>query len=147
VRKEKDGLVLADLQGPGVIYRIWTPTPTDDMLEFYFDSENRPSIKVKFRDLFLGKHHVFVRPLVGYGVGGFFSYVPLTYKKSCKVFIRAESLQFYQINYTTYPEETPIVSFPKQPANEYKPHLDKAIELFESCGSDVSSYAIPPVDR
>jgi len=144
VRKEKDGLVLADLQGPGVIYRIWTPTPTDDMLEFYFDSENRPSIKVKFRDLFLGKHHVFVRPLVGYGVGGFFSYVPLTYKKSCKVFIRAESLQFYQINYTTYPEETPIVSFPKQPANEYKPHLDKAIELFESCGSDVSSYVIPP---
>ena len=34
VREEKDGLVLADLQGPGVIYRIWTPTPTDDMLEF-----------------------------------------------------------------------------------------------------------------
>ena len=30
VRKEKDGLVLADVQGPGVIYRIWTPTPTDD---------------------------------------------------------------------------------------------------------------------
>src|SRR2546430_10060082 len=25
-----DGLVIADLQGPGAIYRIWTPTPTDD---------------------------------------------------------------------------------------------------------------------
>ena len=25
VRKEGDGLVIADLQGPGVIYRIWTP--------------------------------------------------------------------------------------------------------------------------
>jgi len=61
VRKEKDGLVLADLQGPGVIYRIWTPTPTDDMLEFYFDSENEPGIRVKFRDLFFGKHPVFVR--------------------------------------------------------------------------------------
>ncbi|MHC4560914.1 MAG: hypothetical protein ACYS80_26840, partial [Planctomycetota bacterium] len=49
VRKEKDGLVLADLKGPGIIYRIWTPTPTDDMLEFYFDGENEPSIRLKFR--------------------------------------------------------------------------------------------------
>src|SRR5262245_8219095 len=37
VRKEGDGLVIADLKGPGVIHRIWTPTPTDDPMEFYFD--------------------------------------------------------------------------------------------------------------
>ena len=29
VRREGDGLVLADLEGPGVVQRIWTPTPTD----------------------------------------------------------------------------------------------------------------------
>src|SRR5215212_6267584 len=33
VRNEGDGLVIADLQGPGVIYRIWTPTPTDEPIE------------------------------------------------------------------------------------------------------------------
>ena len=27
VRKEGDGQVIADLKGPGIIYRIWTPTP------------------------------------------------------------------------------------------------------------------------
>ena len=144
VRKEKDGLVLADLQGPGAIYRIWTPTPTDDTLEFYFDGENEPGIRVKFRDLFLGKHPVFVRPLVGYGAGGFYSYVPLIYEKSCKVFIRAKRLQFYQINYATYSENTPIVSFPKQPADEYSPRLEKARKLFDSYGSDISSYVVPP---
>ena len=144
VRKEKDGLVLADLQGPGVVYRIWTPTPTDDTVEFYFDGESEPSIRVKFRELFMGKHPVFVRPLVGYGAGGFYSYVPLTYKKSCKVFIRAERLQFYQINYATYPEGTAIVSFPNQPAEEYRTHLEKARGLFDSCGGDISSYAVPP---
>lgn len=37
VRKEGDALVLADIQGPGAIYRIHTPTPTDDMLEIFFD--------------------------------------------------------------------------------------------------------------
>jgi len=143
VRKEKDGLVLADLQGPGAIYRIWTPTPTDDMLEFYFDGESEPSIQVKFRDLFMGKHPVFVRPLVGYGAGGFYSYVPLTYEKSCKIFIRAERMRFYQINHANYADGTPIVSFPKQPADEYKRHLEKAVTLFESSGSDISSYAVP----
>ena len=55
VRKEEDGLVLADFKGPGIIYRIWTPTPTDDMLEFYFDGESKPGVKVKFRELFMGK--------------------------------------------------------------------------------------------
>jgi hypothetical protein len=144
VRKEEGGLVLADLKGPGVIYRIWTPTPTDDIMEFYFDGESEPSIKVKFRELFLGEHPVFVRPLVGYGAGGFYSYVPLPYEKSCKVFIRAERMRFYQINYATYSDNTTIVSFPKQSQSDYERHLGKARQLFGSSGKDVSSYAIPP---
>ena len=36
VRKEEGALVLADLKGPGIIHRIWTPTPTDDAMEFLF---------------------------------------------------------------------------------------------------------------
>src|SRR5436853_5551013 len=48
VRKEGDGLVIADLQGPGVIYRIWTPTPTEDPIEFYFDGETEPRVKMKY---------------------------------------------------------------------------------------------------
>jgi len=147
VRKEEGGLVLADLEGPGVIYRIWTPTPTDDMMEFYFDGESEPSIKVRFRELFMGEHPVFVQPLVGYGVGGFYSYVPLPYEQTCKVFIRAERMRFYQINYATYPESTPIVSFPEQAPNEYGRHLEKARQLFGSSGADISSYAAPPGGR
>ncbi|MFC1537405.1 glycoside hydrolase family 172 protein [Gemmatimonadota bacterium] len=143
VRKEKDGLVLADLKGPGVIYRIWTPTPTDDVMEFYFDGEEEPRIRVKFREIFLGKHMAFERPLVGYGAGGFYSYVPLAYEKSCKVFIRAERIQFYQINYATYPESINIKSFSPNPGPEYRNHLQKAKALFGSSGKDISSYVVP----
>ena len=39
LRKEGDKLVIAEMEGPGVINRIWTPTPTDNMLYFYFDGE------------------------------------------------------------------------------------------------------------
>ena len=150
VRRAKDGLVLADLEGPGIIYRIWTPTPTEDMLEFYFDGESEPSIRVRFRELFLGNHPAFVRPLVGYGAGGFYSYVPLPYEKSCKILIRAKRMQFYQINYATYPEDTAIKSFSLEPGSEYLQHREKAIALFDSCGGDISAYAVPPggkIDR
>ena len=143
VRKENGGLVLADLKGPGVIYRIWTPTPTDDVMEFYFDGEDEPRIRVKFREIFMGNHPAFERPLVGYGAGGFYSYVPLAYEKSCKVFVRAERMQFYQINYATYPEGTEIESYSAEAGDEYRSHLDKAKTLFGLSGKDISSYVIP----
>ena len=143
VRKEEGGLVLADLKGPGVIYRIWTPTPTDDVMEFYFDGEDTPRIRVKFRDLFLGKHPAFQRPLVGYGAGGFYSYVPLPYEKSCKVFIRAERIQFYQINYATYRRDAGITTFTAEPTVEQRGRIEKARKLFGSVGQDISDYAVP----
>ena len=149
-RKEEDGLVLAELTGPGVITRIWTPTPTDDLLEFYFDGEDEPRIQVKFRELFMGTHPAFERPLVGFGAGGFYCYVPLPYKKSCKVFIRAERMQFYQINYATYPEDMVPASFSTSPRPEQRRHIEKAKALFGSVGADISAYVAPeggPVER
>jgi len=143
VRKEAGGLVLADLEGPGVIYRVWTPTPSDDMLEFYFDGEAEPRVRVKYRDLFMGMHPAFPRPLVGFGAGGFYSYVPLPYEKSCKVFLRAERTQFYQINYATYPAGMGIKSFTAEPTVEQRRHIEKAKELFNSAGKDISDYVVP----
>ncbi len=143
VRKENGGLVLADLEGPGVIYRIHTPTPTEDMLEFYFDGEEKSRVQVRYRDLFMGDHVLFQRPLVGYGAGGFFSYVPIPYEKSCKVFLRAERTQFYQINYARYPEGAGIKSFTANPDEDQINHIEKARKLFESTGKDISSFIVP----
>jgi D-arabinan exo alpha-(1,3)/(1,5)-arabinofuranosidase (non-reducing end) len=140
VRKEGDGLVLVDLKGPGVITRIWTPTPTEDSIEFLFDGEETPRISLPFRDLFTGSREPFVKPLVGYGAGGFYSYIPLPFQKSCKVIMRAETMKFYQINYALYPEDSPVVSY--QPSHSMK-YLEKrriAQELFASCGADISAY-------
>jgi hypothetical protein len=51
IRKEPEGLVLAELDGPGIIYRIYTPTPTDDIIEFYFDGEPSPPSCAKTRPI------------------------------------------------------------------------------------------------
>ena len=144
VRKEPEGLVLADLQGPGVIYRIWTPTPTDDDLEFFFDGEGVPRVTVKFRDFFLGKYPAFPKPLVGWGAGGFYSYVPMPFAKSCKIRMRAPKVQFYQINYALYPAQTPLSSFSLQPPAEYVELRQRACRLFASAGSDISAEVAPP---
>ena len=48
IRKEAEGLVIADLRGPGVINRIWTPTPTTDTIKFFFDGETSPRISIPF---------------------------------------------------------------------------------------------------
>jgi hypothetical protein len=140
LRKESSGLVIADLKGPGVIYRIWTPTPTDDMVEFYFDGEATPRIRVTFRDLFSGNQFPFLSPIAGSGAGGFYCYLPLPFKESCKVVVKADKLQFYQINYATYPSGTQIESYAASPSMEFKEHLDRARKLFALFGSDISSY-------
>ena len=63
VSKEPGGLVIANLKGPGVVNRIWTPTPTTDTIKFYFDGETSPRIAVPFIALFTGKTFPFLSPL------------------------------------------------------------------------------------
>jgi len=146
VRKEDGGLVLADLKGPGCIYRIWTPTPTDDPMEFYFDGEKTPRIRLKFRELFTGDHAPFLSPIAGSGAGGFVSYFPLPFQKSCKVLMRAEKVQFYQINYALYPESSGIKTFQSAMLAEDAARLDRARELWDSAGGDISRQCAYPGD-
>ncbi|MGV3615395.1 MAG: glycoside hydrolase family 172 protein [Fimbriimonas sp.] len=143
VRKEGEDLVLADLQGPGVIYRIHTPTPTDDPIEFYFDGETTPRLRLKFRDMFTGNVAPFERPLVDYAGGGYYSYIPLPYKKACKVVLRGKHLQFYDLNYATYPADAPIQTF--DPKTVDRAGMDRAIAIFRGGRqSDLTKFNVPP---
>lgn len=97
IRKEGDRLVLAEFEGPGVINRIWTPTPTNDTLRFYFDGKKEPGLTICFRDLFSGKVFPFVDPVCGNEVGGFFCYLPITFARSCKITFDGSTIKFHQI--------------------------------------------------
>lgn len=103
LRKEGDKLIIAEMEGPGVINRIWTPTPTDNMLYFYFDGQKEPGLKIKFSDLFSGKVFPFTKPVCGNEIGGFYCYLPITYKKSCKIVFDGPKLEFIQIQYRNLP--------------------------------------------
>ncbi|MEP6755748.1 MAG: glycoside hydrolase family 172 protein [Chthonomonadales bacterium] len=142
VRKEGDGLVIADLKGPGVIYRIWTPTPTDDTMEFYFDGDVEPRLSMKYREIFDGAHAPFLAPFSSFGSGGFYTYLPLPYQKSCKIIIRAKVVQFYQVNYATYAEGTQVTTFtPNQPDLSGEP-MRRAQRLFSKHGMDLTTDVV-----
>ncbi len=142
VRQEPDGLVLADLKGPGIIYRLWTPTPSSDWLDFYFDGEATPRIHIKFRELFMGTQFPFMEPLVGSGAGGYFSYVPLPFRKSCKILIRAGKVQFYQVNYALYPENTQFETFSPALSSSQSKALEQACKIWAEAGEDISRFGI-----
>ena len=142
IRNEGDGLVIADLQGPGCITRLHTPTATDQPLEFYIDGEETPRIKLAFNDLFSGLKFPFVRPLVDSAGGGNYTYIPIPYAKSCKVVLRAPRLQFYDINYVTYPAGTKIDSY--QADSIDKAGLERAKAMFSGGrDADLSVYSSP----
>ncbi len=130
VRKEGENLVLADLKGPGCIYRIHTPTPTDDLLEFYFDGETTPRISTTFRKLYSGTVAPFVKPLVDYAGGGYYCYVPIQYRQSCKILLHAKSFQFYDLNYATYGSDAGVTTFDPKTALAGSADFEKAKVVF-----------------
>jgi hypothetical protein len=144
VRKEAGGLVIADLQGPGIIYRIHTPTPTDDPIEFYFDGESTPRLRLRFSQLFDGTRPPFLPPLVGSGSGGRYAYVPIPYERSCKVLVKAEKVQFYDINFARFAPGAPIRSYEDQASPATTTALEAARRLFGTApGTDISPSVAP----
>ena len=143
IRKEPGGLVLADLEGPGVITRFHTPTPTDDIIEFYFDGEKDPRIRLKVNELFDGAHAPFLAPLVWTAVGGSVSYTPLAFQKSCKVLVKAESFQFLQINFIRYPAGSAIETYRQAESATAVRQRETITRLFARIGGDISDLLAP----
>ena len=111
LRVEDGDSVLAEVQGPGVIRRIYF-APSDwwrqdvldgkgERIRVYLDGEPRPALDLPLADLFSGQHPRFPRPLVGGGAGGFYCYVPIPFAHGCKVVVEGQGVRFYQIGVQT----------------------------------------------
>ncbi|WP_018626171.1 glycoside hydrolase family 172 protein [Niabella aurantiaca] len=140
LRKEAGGLVIFDHEGQGVIERIWTPTPTDDTLDFYFDGDTRPGLSIRFRDLFNGTVAPFLKPLADHKVGGFYSYIPIPYQKGCKIVFRGKKILFHQIQYRTYDGLYKVRTFKKEDAGRERQRLQKAVALWADPDRDVRNF-------
>lgn len=125
-KDEKGHAVLADLQGPGCVRRMYFAGAPQggaaDLLggsraiAFYFDGEKEPRFKTTLQTLaqdivdwkgITPFPHAPAAPLVGQGGGGYYCYLPLVYERSLKIVLDASSLKrfSYQIGYHTYADK------------------------------------------
>lgn len=124
----KEG-VMAEMDGPGCIFRIWSANP-QGKIRFYLDSDTKPTYEWDFAALFRGKIDPFIPPLVWCRDPRNFEsaadcYLPIPYAKSCKItglMIDKKGNpkppgQYYHIDYRTYPKDWRIETF-KLPLSE-----------------------------
>ena len=140
IRKEPGGLVIADLKGPGVVNRLWTPTPDADTIKFYFDGEATARISIPFINLFTGKHYPFVAPLCGNQLGGFYCYLPIPYEKSLKIIYTGKNFRFHQTQYRSLDEKEKMKSFSPTILDPNKDILQKIAAAWNKQTSPLIAY-------
>ena len=141
IRRNTDStLVLFDSKGPGVIHRIWTPTPTDDTLDFYIDDPDRVSFSIRFSDLFSGKAFPFIDPICGNQIGGFFCYLPIPFQHSCKIVFRGRKIQFHQIQYKLFTDDTPVKSFSFDLNGDERTELQTVKNAWKVTGKTITNF-------
>jgi len=109
----KSVTTLAEIEGPGSISHIWITVGEiayrNCILNIYWDGEENPSVEVPLGDFFCCGHGaralINSLPIAVNPSGGFNSYFPMPFRKSCKITIDNQHSAniggfFYQFDYT-----------------------------------------------
>ena len=115
--------VMAEMDGPGCIFRIWSANP-QGVIRFYLDGDTDPTYEWDFHQLCTGQIEPFIEPLVwkrdpNKRNSGSNIYVPIPFNKSCKVtgIVYTEDgkteapRHYYIIDYRTFPKEWQVETF------------------------------------
>src|SRR5690606_34912516 len=113
--------VLADIEGPGVITRIWITINSPDphflrriVLRMFWDDEVAPSVDVPVGDFFgTGFEYTpYASQLVGMTSGGYFSYFPMPFNERARIEVENQTgphlpVPYYHINVQSADEPSP----------------------------------------
>ena len=137
IRKENGEHVFAEMQGPGVIWRIWSAEAKRGHVKIYLDGAGEPAVDLPFMGYFNCKNEPFTRPaLVHQTARGLNCYVPIPFQKSCKITAEGGWGRYYHFTYTTYPKGTILPTFKRELSAAESEALDRANELLTKCGVD-----------
>ncbi len=135
IRKEGDKLVLAEMTGPGCIWRIWSAAPKDGHVRIYLDGASEPAVDLPFIGYFDGKNAPFNRPAIVHSVAmGFDNYTPIPYQKSCKIVADSGWGMYYHFGYETFPKGTKVPTFKRELTAKENAALDDASGILSNCG-------------
>ena len=135
IRKEGNQLVLAEMQGPGCIWRTWSAMPKEGHVRIYLDGSTEPAVDLPFIGYFDRKNPPFTRAALVHTVArGWNNYTPIPYQKSCKIVADAGWGAYYHFTYSTFAKGTQVPTFTRKLSPEENAALDKADAALQHCG-------------
>jgi len=137
IREEDGELVFAQMEGPGVIWRIWSALAKEGHVKIYLDGAEEPAVDLPFIGYFNRENEPFTYPaLVHMTARGQNCYVPIPFQKSCKITAEGDWGRYYHFTYTTYPKGTVLPTFKRELSTAESKALDKANLMLTQCGVD-----------
>jgi hypothetical protein len=166
IREEGDQQVLAEIKGPGCIWRLWSAAPCPGHVKIFLDGSSTPAVDMHFEDYFGSKgpfgqwknlvyyHAGEPGPHVSYNPGSN-DYVPIPFLKSCKITgdkgdgVPEHNLkwgQYFQCTYTTFAPGTVVPDFKMPISDEDAAALTEVDHAFDNCGADPAAQPGQKVD-
>ncbi len=140
IRKEGDQFVVAEMAGPGCLWRIWSADPREGHVRIYLDGASEPAIDLPFKGYFDGQNAPFTRSAIVHTVArGWNNYTPIPYRKSCKVVADPGWGRYYHFTYSTFPKGTEVPTFKRQLAADEEAALDEANRILSHSGPQAQS--------
>jgi hypothetical protein len=142
IRQEGDSWVMAEMKGPGCIFRIWSALSKMGHVKIYLDGQQDPAVDLPFKEYFTGKTAPFNYPALSYhladqGCRGENLYFPIPYQKSCKIVAKKDWGAYYHFNYMTFPKGTKVPTFSADLSPESLNALKEVNDFLEnSIGAD-----------
>ena len=114
LRVEPNGeAVMMDIDGPGVIYRIWSANPMGK-IRLYLDGAQTPSLRVEFpgpvRRQTPALHQTAGLP-ARQAQSASDCYLPIPFAKHIKITADKAHGEYYHFNYVLFPKDRPVPSF------------------------------------
>ena len=106
------GYILAEMEGPDYVSRIWSATASSGHIKIYIDGAETPVIDLPFASYFSGTAAPLCYKNLCYSdaAGGKNCFVPITYNQSCKIVAYGDWGKYYHISYTTLAEGDAVES-------------------------------------
>jgi len=137
IRREGDSLVAAEIDGPGVIWRVWSASAGKGHIKIFIDGAEEPTLDIPYSEFFNNDSGMFAYPeLVLTLSKGRNSFVPIPFQKSCKIVYEKGWGAYYQITYSQLPQGTAIPSFRGEFNEEEQAALQKANDVFAARSTD-----------
>ncbi len=137
IREENGELAIAEMEGPGVIWRIWSAKAGTGHVKIYLDGNQKPAVDLPFNQYFNCENEPFTCPaLVHQTSRGLNCYIPIPYQKSCKITAEPGWGAYYHFTYATYPKGTILPAFKHELSLSEKEAIDKANDLLLNCGNN-----------